>query len=168
MHDTIQAHLDATSRSSTPPPSTCPSLFDEPGIPQAITDPHQYAHSHTRTWSARLAALDAFVFVTPQYNWGIPAALKNAIDFLYHEWTGKPAMVVSYGGHGGGRAAEALRMRVGGDGSSVVNLSFPDDEFRERCFQGRDLGLDGEWSGWEVDRGEGEDCCYVGGHGWEI
>lgn len=122
-------------------------LFDEPGIPQAITDPARYAHQHTRAWSARIAALDAFVFVTPQYNWGIPAALKNAVDFLYHEWTGKPAMVVSYGGHGGGHAAAALRlvctglrMRVGDE---VVSLTFPDREFRDRCFRGEELGLGG-------------------------
>jgi len=46
--------------------------------------------------------------VTPQYNWGYPAALKNALDHLYGEWAGKPAMIVSYGGHGGGRCAEQL------------------------------------------------------------
>lgn len=120
-------------------------LFDEPGIPQAITDPSGYAHQHTRDWSARVAPLDAFVFVTPQYNWGIPAALKNAIDFLFNEWTRKPGMVVSYGGHGGGRAAEALavvlqglKMRAPG---RTVNLSFPDREFTGRCFLGDDLGL---------------------------
>lgn len=158
VHDTIQAHLDAHPRRASVHLEVVDiaafhlPLFDEPGIPRAITDPRQYAHSHTRTWSARISALDAFVLVTPQYNWGIPAALKNALDFLYHEWTGKPAMVVSYGGHGGGRAAEALRvvcmglrMRVAGDASSVVTLAFPDDEFRERCLQGRDLGLSGEW-----------------------
>ncbi|KAH8771114.1 flavoprotein-like protein [Diaporthe sp. PMI_573] len=120
-------------------------LFDEPGIPQAITDPSDYAHQHTRDWSARIASMDAFVFVTPQYNWGIPAGLKNAIDFLFNEWTRKPAMVVSYGGHGGGKAAEALavvlqglKMRTPG---TTVNLSFPDRGFTGKCFVGGDLGL---------------------------
>lgn len=134
-------------------------LFDEPGIPQAITDPSGYAHQHTRDWSARVASLDAFVFVTPQYNWGIPASLKNAIDFLFNEWTRKLGMVVSYGGHGGGRAAEALavvlqglKMRAPG---RTVNLSFPDREFTGRCFVGGDLGLQEEGSMvWAKERGD--------------
>jgi len=54
--------------------------------------------------------LDAFVFVSPEYNHGIPAALKNAIDFLYAEWKDKAAGFVSYGGAGGARAVEHLRL----------------------------------------------------------
>jgi len=54
------------------------------------------------------------VFVTPQYNWGYPAALKNALDHLYSEWAGKPAMIVTYGGHGGGRCAAQLRQVLEG------------------------------------------------------
>jgi NAD(P)H-dependent FMN reductase len=49
------------------------------------------------------------VFVTPQYNWGYPAALKNAIDHLYREWRGKPALIVTYGSQGGGKCAAQLR-----------------------------------------------------------
>jgi NAD(P)H-dependent FMN reductase len=81
-------------------------MDDEPDVPAGAAD---YAHEHTRAWSRKIAAADAFVFVTPQYNWGYPAALKNALDHLYREWGGKPAMIVSYGGHGGGRCAEQLR-----------------------------------------------------------
>ena len=44
-----------------------------------------------------------------QYNWGYPAALKNALDYLYHEWKGKPAVIISYGTRGGGRAAAQLK-----------------------------------------------------------
>ncbi len=51
----------------------------------------------------------AIVFVSPQYNWGYPAPLKNAIDHLYKEWAGKPAMIVTYGGHGGSKCAAQLR-----------------------------------------------------------
>jgi NAD(P)H-dependent FMN reductase len=47
------------------------------------------------------------------YNWGYPAPLKNAIDHLYNEWRGKPAAIVSYGGHGGGKCAEQLRQVAG-------------------------------------------------------
>jgi NAD(P)H-dependent FMN reductase len=79
-------------------------MDDEPGVPAG----GQYEFEHTRAWSRKIAAAPAFVFVTPQYNWGYPAALKNALDHLYGEWGGKPAMIVSYGGHGGGRSAEQL------------------------------------------------------------
>jgi NAD(P)H-dependent FMN reductase len=78
---------------------------DEPGIPAA----GHYDFDHTRAWSEKIASAAAIVFVTPQYNWGYPAPLKNAIDHLYREWSGKPAMIVSYGGHGGGKCATQLR-----------------------------------------------------------
>ena len=83
-------------------------FFDEPLAPQVIKDPANYAHNHTRAWSRVISSYQAFVFVTPQYNWNVPASLKNALDFLYHEWSEKPVLVVSYGGHGGGKAAAAL------------------------------------------------------------
>ena len=59
---------------------------------------------------AKIASLDGFVFVSPEYNHGIPAALKNAIDFLFAEWNDKAAGFVSYGGAGGARAVEHLRL----------------------------------------------------------
>jgi NAD(P)H-dependent FMN reductase len=65
-----------------------------------------YEHQHTLAWSRTVAAYSAFVFVFPQYNWGYPAPLKNAIDFLYREWHDKPATTVTYGTRGGGRGAE--------------------------------------------------------------
>ena len=80
-------------------------LDDEPAMPHGGV----YEHEHTRAWSRKIGQADAFVFVTPQYNWGYPAALKNALDHLYSEWAGKPAMIVTYGGHGGGRCAEQLQ-----------------------------------------------------------
>ena len=52
---------------------------------------------------------DGFVFVTPEYNHSVSAALKNAIDYLAKEWANKPAGFVSYGGNGGSRAVEHLR-----------------------------------------------------------
>ena len=60
-----------------------------------------YTSAHTEAWSAKVAAADAVVFVTPQYNWGYPTALKNALDHLYREWLGKPALIVTYGSRGG-------------------------------------------------------------------
>ncbi len=70
----------------------------------------QYSHDHTRVWSAKIASFDGYVFVTPEYNRGTSAALKNAIDFLYQEWTGKAAGFVAYGATMGIRAVENLRL----------------------------------------------------------
>ncbi|KAK7028319.1 NAD(P)H-dependent FMN reductase [Favolaschia claudopus] len=97
------------------------------GIPRPVSDT-AYSDHATNAWSALVRSFDAFVFLTPQYNWGYPAALKLALDALYHEWSGKPALVLSYGGRGGGKAAsqlrqvlEGLRMRVNTKG---VELAF--------------------------------------------
>lgn len=62
--------------------------------------------AHTIAWAEQIVALDGVVFVTPDYNAGYPAALKNAIDYLKAEWVGKPASIVSYG-WAGGRSASA-------------------------------------------------------------
>jgi NAD(P)H-dependent FMN reductase len=78
---------------------------DEPGIPALA----KYAREHTCAWSRKVGTADGFVFVTPQYNWGYPAVLKNALDHLYMEWAEKPLMIVSYGGHGGEKCAAQLR-----------------------------------------------------------
>jgi NAD(P)H-dependent FMN reductase len=73
-------------------------FLDEPAHPSK----RQYQHQHTKDWSATVSAADAFVFVTPEYNYGPPATLVNALDFLYHEWAYKPLGFVSYGGIAGG------------------------------------------------------------------
>jgi NAD(P)H-dependent FMN reductase len=80
-------------------------MDDEPAMPHG----GDYAFEHTRAWSRKVAGAGAFVFVTPQYNWGYPAPLKNALDHLYGEWAAKPAMIVTYGGQGGGKCAEQLQ-----------------------------------------------------------
>jgi NAD(P)H-dependent FMN reductase len=80
-------------------------MDDEAAIP-AIGP---YAQPHTRAWSDKIKTAAAVIFVTPQFNWGYPAVLKNAIDHLYEEWRDKPAAFVTYGGHGGTRCAKQLR-----------------------------------------------------------
>lgn len=70
----------------------------------------RYSHEHTKAWAAKIAGFDGFVFVTPEYNHGTSAALKNAIDFLYAEWNNKAAGFVGYGSAGGARAVEHLRL----------------------------------------------------------
>jgi len=73
----------------------------------------RYSKDHTKAWSAKIASFDAFVFVTPEYNHATSGALKNAIDYLYHEWNNKAAGFVGYGGAGGTRAVEHLRLVMG-------------------------------------------------------
>lgn len=70
----------------------------------------EYLHDYTKNWSARVAACQAFVIVTPEYNHGYPAALKNALDLVNKEWWYKPVGFASYGGVSGGlRAVEQLK-----------------------------------------------------------
>jgi NAD(P)H-dependent FMN reductase len=80
-------------------------FFDEPKSPMREPSKHEVAVR----WGRKVAELDAFVFVTGEYNHGIPASLKNAIDYLYAEWNRKPASYVAYGSVGGARAIEQLR-----------------------------------------------------------
>src|SRR5580765_6271955 len=81
-------------------------LLDEP-VPPIMG---QYNQPHTKIWAAKMGSFDGYVFVTPEYNHGISGALKNAIDFLFAEWNNKAAGFVSYGGVGGARAVEQLRL----------------------------------------------------------
>jgi NAD(P)H-dependent FMN reductase len=81
-------------------------LLDEP-MPPILG---QYSQPHTKAWAAKIGSFDGYVFVTPEYNHGISGALKNAIDFLFAEWNNKAAGFVSYGGAGGARAVEQLRL----------------------------------------------------------
>lgn len=77
-------------------------MFDEPHPP--LMD--QYEREHTKEWAKRIAAAQAFVVVTPEYNFSAPPALVNAADFLHKEWKYKPVAFVGYGGVGAARAIE--------------------------------------------------------------
>ena len=79
--------------------------FDDPKFPAR----GEYGDPAVRRWAATIARGDGYVFVTPEYNHGYPAPLKNALDSIYLEWNRKPVTFVTYGGSGGGvRAAELL------------------------------------------------------------
>jgi NAD(P)H-dependent FMN reductase len=67
-------------------------------------------NEQVKAWSRKIAGFDGFVFVTPEYNHSTSAVLKNAIDYLYSEWNNKAAAFVGYGGAGGARAVEHLRL----------------------------------------------------------
>ncbi|MDX3638121.1 NAD(P)H-dependent oxidoreductase [Streptomyces sp. MB09-02B] len=83
-------------------------FFDEPHPPAL----RRYTQGHTREWSRIVEASDAFVFVTPEYNGGFPAPLKNAWDYLVVEWQHKPAAFVSYGGVSAGTRAVQMGKQV--------------------------------------------------------
>lgn len=73
-------------------------LFDEPRHPRL----QEYEHEHTKAWSATVQRADAFVFVTPEYDYSAPSSLVNAVQYLVHEWAYKPVGFASYGGVSGG------------------------------------------------------------------
>jgi NAD(P)H-dependent FMN reductase len=84
-------------------------LLDEPNHPRL----RQYQHAHTKAWSASVSRADAYVFVTPEYNYSAPPALINALDYVYMEWNYKAAGFVSYGGISGGtRSVQSLKQTV--------------------------------------------------------
>ena len=84
-------------------------LMEEPEHPRL----RRYTSRHTQEWSARIDRADAVVFVTPEYNYGYPATIKNAIDYLHKEWQDKPAGFVSYGGVAAGtRAVQQLKQVI--------------------------------------------------------
>jgi NAD(P)H-dependent FMN reductase len=84
-------------------------LLDEPNNPKM----GPYVEEHTLEWSRTVSSADAFLFVTPEYNYGPPPSLINALDYLYWEWAYKPVAFVSYGGPGAGfRAVQVLKQIV--------------------------------------------------------
>ena len=83
-------------------------FFDQP-TPPAMPGRPPYEHEVVKKWTAQIGASDGFVFVTPEYNYGPSAVLKNAIDWVYPEWNRKAAAFVSYGSAMGARAVQQLR-----------------------------------------------------------
>ncbi|MFN8202459.1 MAG: NAD(P)H-dependent oxidoreductase [Solirubrobacteraceae bacterium] len=83
-------------------------FLDEPHHPRL----RQYTRQHTKDWSARVDAADAFVVVTPEYNHGLSAPVKNALDFLHEEWAHKPIAFVAYGGVSAGTRAMNMLKQV--------------------------------------------------------
>jgi NAD(P)H-dependent FMN reductase len=114
-------------------------VFDEPHHPRQ----RKYEHDHTRRWSESVAGADAFVFVTPEYNYGPPPSLVNALNYLAVEWNYKPAGFVSYGGVSGGlrgvqvtkQIVTTLRMMPLPEGVAVPMVS---QQIKESVFQPND------------------------------
>lgn len=82
-------------------------LFNEPASPAMIKG--DYANEIVRQWARKIAEADAYIIVTPEYNHGYSAVLKNALDSVYKEWNNKPVGFVSWGGMAGARSVEQLR-----------------------------------------------------------
>ncbi|MEU5593375.1 NAD(P)H-dependent oxidoreductase [Streptomyces sp. NPDC020298] len=101
QYDGFESHLVDLRELALP-------FYDEPHPPAL----RQYTKSHTREWSRIVDASDAFVFVTPEYNGGFPAPLKNAWDYLVVEWQHKPAAFVGYGGVSAGTRAVQMAKQV--------------------------------------------------------
>lgn len=118
-------------------------MMDEPQHPRL----RKYAHAHTKRWSATIDAADAFIIVLGEYNHGFPAPIKNAIDYLVHEWAYKPVAFVTYGGIAGGtRSLQMLKnvivsLRMTPVVESV-NIPFFDKHFDDAGIFNGDAGME--------------------------
>ena len=85
-------------------------FFDEPKSPNSSGG--VYENKDAAAWADKVGEADGFIIVTPEYNHGYPAVLKNALDYVYKQWNNKPVAFVSYGTAGGARSVEQLRQVV--------------------------------------------------------
>ncbi|KAK6835913.1 NAD(P)H-dependent FMN reductase ntnL [Aspergillus parasiticus] len=83
-------------------------VYDEPVIPAMVPAVKQFTKEHSKKWSAAIASFQGYIFVIPEYNLGLAGGTKNAIDYLYSEWPGKPVAIISYGAKGGSNASQQL------------------------------------------------------------
>ena len=86
-----------------------PMPFFDQAMPPAMPGRPPYENEVVKKWTGAIGASDGFIVVTPEYNYGPPAVLKNAIDWVYPEWHRKAAAFVSFGGVGGARSVQQLR-----------------------------------------------------------
>jgi NAD(P)H-dependent FMN reductase len=94
-------------------------IFDEPKHPRFA----DYQHDHTKAWARSVASADAFVFVSPEYNYFAPPSFVNAVDYLFNEWNYKAAGIVTYGGPlSGARAAQMEKLLL----TTVKVMSVPE------------------------------------------
>jgi NAD(P)H-dependent FMN reductase len=83
-------------------------IYDEPVMPAMVPGMQQFTKEHSKKWSEAIISFQGYVFVIPEYNGSMSGATKNAIDYLYNEWPGKPVAIISYGTQGGERANKHL------------------------------------------------------------
>jgi NAD(P)H-dependent FMN reductase len=120
-HGSFDAHLIDLADFDLP-------LIDEPQHPSR----REYTHAHTKKWSESVNAADAFVFVTPEYNYGPPPSLLNALDFLFWEWQYKAVGLAGYGGvSGGGRSTHAIKPTI----ATLKMMPIPETVWLPNVFQ---------------------------------
>ena len=103
-------------------------IYDEPHHPMR----RKYEHEHSKKWAASVNAADAFVFVTPEYNFFPPPSFVNAIDYLFWEWQYKPVAFVGYGGISGAqRSTPGARLMA----SSMKMMPIPEMVVLPNVFQ---------------------------------
>jgi NAD(P)H-dependent FMN reductase len=83
-------------------------IFDQPAPPARTL--RDYPNEEIARWGCRVDEADGFIAITPEYNHGYPASLKNALDHIFPELNRKPITFVGYGNVGGARAIEQLRL----------------------------------------------------------
>ena len=120
-HGKFDAHLVDLADFNLP-------ILDEPEHPSR----RKYQHEHTSKWSASAGEADAFVFVMPEYNYGPPPSLLNALDYLFWEWQYKAVGLVGYGGiSGGGRSTHAIKPTI----VSLKMMPIPETVWLPNVFQ---------------------------------
>jgi NAD(P)H-dependent FMN reductase len=115
-------------------------LVKEPRHPRL----QQYTMEKTKAWSALVAGLDAFVFVTPEYNHGTPPPLSNALDYLFVEWNYKPAGFVSYGGVSAGTRGVQMTKQILGSLKMVAIVEAVNIPFYTKLLDGSSRFTGGE------------------------
>ncbi|KAJ2982511.1 hypothetical protein NQ176_g1333 [Zarea fungicola] len=95
-------------------------IFDEAVVPANIPERAQFSHAHSKKWSEEIKKHQGYIIVSPEYNFGIPGGFKNAIDYLMHEWKGKPVAIVTYGVTGGKLCSDMLHQVLSKVGLKVA------------------------------------------------
>jgi NAD(P)H-dependent FMN reductase len=122
-------------------------FFDEEVAP--LNNRDRVPCEPARRWLDDMAAADGYLFVTPEYNYAVPAVLKNAIDYLAREAEGKPASILSYSdtAHGGNIAGHELRMILNKLGMFPMPKSLPMAHADRLLNEDGTLAEDTPWAG---------------------
>lgn len=81
-------------------------FFDEPSTNAWVPAKDEVA----LRWQRKVAECDGYIFVTSEYNRGLPGVFKNALDYAYVEWNRKPFGCVGYGSVGAARSIAQLQL----------------------------------------------------------
>lgn len=114
QHDELDINLIDLAEINLP-------FLDEPNMPAQ----GKYQKDHTKAWSELIKQYDGLVILFPQYNWGYPAVLKNALDYLYEEWANKPVSISCYGNHAGFQGEIAIRLVLQGLHMRIMTANMP-------------------------------------------